>query len=587
MPEAWGIDFGTTNSVVARLVEEPTRHRIDVVPSELGEPVTPSAVAVDWSGRWLFGRAAKEADTEDRAVSVKPRLGEPDKLRLGGRDLRPEAIAALLFRHLARQAEEATGATLESAVVTVPANAKGLQRQATQAAAAAAGIRTLTLINEPTAAALAYGLGRHDGRELKVLVYDFGGGTLDVTVLRAHHGIFEEVASRGLRRCGGDDVDQALADHLVRTHLPSHAEALAADYPALRLRLACEQAKTLLSTQPTTRVDLEDLLPGVHLHAALDRGVLLDLANPTIERTGEPVREALAAAGMVAGELDHLLLVGGTSRMPAVREYVERLLARPAEPLSAADPITCVASGAAIVAGILQRSESLREVDYQVCLEHSLCIAPVDPMTGRRFLEPIVASGTKIPARNTRTYFPVADYSAEVSVRIYEGNVPEPIDHAENVKLGEVRVPLQPPRPADQCPIEVTFAYADDGLLTATARDVGQDRIFQVVIDAGGQALDDLARREVRDLLTQVFGAPPPDRGPAPAVTEPEALRRARQRLAETDRVLAKLDDDGQTAELRNRAAALRAAIDDGETAAVESADRHLAAELIFFDYLL
>jgi len=586
MPEAWGIDFGTTNSVVARLVEEPARHRLDIVPSELGEPVTPSAVAS--TGRAVVVRPSGEGSRHRGPRGVgEARLGERDKLRLGGRELRPEAVAALLFRALARQAEAVTGAALESAVVTVPANAKGLQRQATQAAAAGAGIRTLTLINEPTAAALAYGLGRHLDRELRVLVYDFGGGTLDVTVLRAHHGIFEEVASRGLRRCGGDDVDQALSDHLVRTHLPAHAAALAADYPALRLRLACEQAKILLSSQPTARVDLEDLLPGVHLHAAVDRGLLLDLANPTIGRTAEPVREALAAAGMVAGELDHLLLVGGASRMPAVREYVERLLARPAEPLSAADPLTCVASGAATVAGILQQTESLREVDYQVCLEHSLCIAPVDPITGRRFLEPIVASGTKIPARNTRTYFPVADFSAEVRVRIYEGNVSEPVDHPENVQLGEVRVPLEPPRPAEQCPIEVTFAYADDGLLTATARDVGQDRVFQAVIDAGGQALGESERRTVRDLLTQVFGEPPPDRGPAAAAAEPEALRRARRRLMETERVLSSLDTPTATAELRRREEVLRAALNAGDTAEIEDADRHLAAELIFFDYLL
>lgn len=587
MPEAWGIDFGTTNSVVARLVEEPARYRIEVVPSELGEPVTPSAAAVDWAGRWIFGRAAKEADTADRVVSVKRRLGEPEPVTIQGRELRPEAVAALLFRHLARQAAEATGQPLEAAVVTVPANAKGLQRQATQAAASAAGIRALTLINEPTAAALAYGLGRHNDRELKVLVYDFGGGTLDVTVLRAHHGIFEEVASRGLRRCGGDDIDQALADQLVRRHLPAMAEQLSADYPALRLRLACEQAKILLSSQPSARVDLEDLLPGVHLHAALDRGELLDLANPTIERTAEPVREALAAAGMVPAELDHLLLVGGSSRMPAVREYVERLLALPAEPLSAADPLTCVATGAAIVAGILQRRGSLRDVDYQVCLEHSLCIAPVDPMTGRRFLEPIVASGTKIPARNTRTYFPVADFSAEVTVKIYEGNVSEPVDHPENVHLGEVRVPLSPQRPAEQCPIEVTFAYAEDGLLTATARDVGQDRVFQAVIDAGGQALDDGARRQVRELLTRVFGEPPPEPGGPPASPTSEAVWRARQRLTESARAVAKLDDPAATAELQRRAAALEAALEAGDEDRIGAAEQHLAAELIFFDYLL
>jgi len=270
-----------------------------------------------------------------------------------------------------------------------------------------------------------------------------------------------------------------------------------------------------------------------------------------------------------------------------VREYVDRLQTRPAESLSAADPLTCVASGAATVAGILQQTESLREVDYQVCLEHSLCIAPVDPITGRRFLEPIVASGTKIPARNTRTYFPVADFSAEVRVRIYEGNVSEPVDHPENVQLGEVRVPLEPPRPAEQCPIEVTFAYADDGLLTATARDVGQDRVFQAVIDAGGQALGESERRTVRDLLTQVFGEPPPDRGPAAAAAEPEALRRARRRLMETERVLSSLDTPTATAELRRREEVLRAALNAGDTAEIEDADRHLAAELIFFDYLL
>jgi len=606
-----GIDFGTTNSVVSHLVEEPTRVDIRIVRNNLGIDRTPSAVAVSAQGEWLFGQAAKEANTTEKVLSVKRILGTDQAVRLAGREFRTEAIATLLMRYLITQAERRIGQRLEAAVITVPANSKGLQRNATKIAAHAAGIRVLNLINEPTAAAMAYGLGRASAnRSLRVLVYDFGGGTFDVTLLRAHHGIFEEIASRGLRRCGGDDLDAALADYLRSGVLADHAEALHQPYPDLRLRLACEEAKIALSDADGARVDVEDLLPGLSVHETIERGTFVDLVRPIIQRTADPVKEVLSHAGLKPGDLDHILLVGGTSRVPYVREFVESLLGRPAESTEAIDPMTCVAAGAAIVSGILQGAAHMEEYDYQVCLEHSLCTDPVDVMTGRKYLEPLIEHGTKIPNQNTGVYLPVVDYAKEVVVRIYEGNVyDDPLDE-ENVKIGEVRVPLDPPRPAEQCPIQVQFEYSEDGIITARAKDITQNHEFARVIDYSTGHLSDAELRGLRELAGRVFGEMPPEILPptpaaaaAPAVAAsatgegvlagpppdaPAEVREAFARLAAADKVLAELgtsSDAGQLRALRNKLAQAL----DGVTPVSEVAnlEKQLAAELMFFDYLL
>ncbi len=596
MAEHLGLDFGTTNSVLARLVEEPRRLTTQVLRNSFGEDRTPSAVALARQGDWLFGRAAKEADAPAKVLSVKRLLGSTERLGLGGLHLRPEFVAALLFRHLRGEAEAAVGQPLVSAVVTVPANSKGVQRNATKVAAGAAGLRVLNLINEPTAAAMAYGLGRAAaGDDVRILVYDFGGGTLDVTVLRAHHGIFEELASRGLRRCGGDDLDWALAEQLVAVRLPAVAAVLAEPYAALHLRLACEQAKIALSDAQMARVDVENLAPGVHVHEQVAREELETLARPLLLRTAEPVREALADAKMLPSDLDHVLLVGGTTWMPAVRAFVEDLLQRPAESFDRVNPMTCVAEGAAIVAGILQGAAHTAELDYQVCLEHSLCTEPVDPRTGRRYLEPVIEHGTKIPNRNVRAYFPVADFAEEVMVRIVEGNDYLNPDSEENAAVGRIAVPLSPKRPSEDCPIEVTFEYREDGLLTATARDVTAGQVFSEVVDWQSAVLTAEERVELEDLLRAVFGddgparpvGPPESHAAARVDDEPAAAREARRRIGLANRVLAQQDNQ-ETEVLKALRDRLSVALAVGAAAPeIETLDRQLAAELMFFDYLL
>lgn len=602
-----GIDFGTTNSVVANLVEEPTRVDVRIALNSLGMDRTPSAVAISQQGEWLFGQAAKEANTKDKILSVKRILGTDETVTLGGKSYRTEFIATLLMRHLIVEAQRRLGEPIEAAVVTVPANSKGLQRNATKVAAHSAGVRVLNLINEPTAAAMAYGLGSASvGADLQVLVYDFGGGTFDVTLLRAHHGIFEEVASRGVGRCGGDDLDAALADYLRQNVLAEHADKLREPYPDLRLRLACEDCKIALSTSDTARVDIEDLLPGVSVHEEVDRATLEQLIQPIIERTGQPVMDALELAGLKPGDLDHVLLVGGTSRVPSVGQYVEELLGRPAEPFGEVDPMTCVAAGAAIVSGILQHAEHMEDYDYQVCLEHSLCTDPVDVMTGKKYLEALIEHGTKIPSQNTSVYLPVVDNAREVVVNIYEGNVYDEVLSEENVRIGSVRIPLDPPRPADQCPIEVQFEYSEDGIITARAKDLKMGRSYASIIDYSTGHLSDGEKGQLRQLVTQVFGEAPPEpvlaaeeapvveqaAAPAdlPAITgdTPAEVREAIQRVQTADKVLAELGNDaeaGQLRELRNKLAEALGGITPLNE--VVELDQQLAAELMFFDYLL
>ncbi len=603
-----GIDFGTTNSVLCNLVEEPTRVDVQIVRNGLGEDWTPSAVAVGAGSEWLFGRPAREANTREKILSVKRILGTDEKVSLAGRDYRTEAIATLVVRHMVIEAQQRLGEPIEAAVITVPANSKGLQRNATKLAANAAGLRVLNLINEPTAAAMAYGLGRAGaGRDLRVLVYDFGGGTFDVTLLRSHHGIFEEVASRGLARCGGDDLDAALADYLRANQLAEQGDQLREPYPDLRLRLACEQAKIALSDADTARLDIEDLVPGVHLHESVERAQFTDLIRPIIDRTGEPVSEVLAAAGISADDLDHVLLVGGTSRVPYVRDFVENLLGRPAEPFGEIDPMTCVAAGAAIVSGILQGAPHMDEYDYQVCLEHSLCTDPVDVMTGRKYLEPLIEHGTKIPNQSSSVYLPVADYTKEVVVNIYEGNVYDDLLSEENVRIGEVRVPLDPPRPAEQCPVEVQFEYSEDGILTARAKDLKMGKTFARIIDYSSGHLDRNEQESLRELVTKAFGEAPPQALPTvaeaagPEVTEarqvalpkasadmPAELREALDRIGMADKVLGQLEDEAEAGQLRQLRNQLAEAL-DGVTPVTEVSrlDQELAAELMFFDYLL
>jgi molecular chaperone DnaK (HSP70) len=466
---AFGIDFGTTNSVVAAYGPGGIEVlAVDDPPAEwavLGfDRVLPSVFAIGDGGEPLFGWAAKRR--RDRLEAVKRLFATEEVVEVGGQRFVVEEVAAMLFGHLARAASS-SGLTLGRAVVTVPANSRGLARYRTRLCAAMAGLEVPALVNEPTAAAMAYSLGRvHDET---IMVVDWGGGTLDVTVLEAVGGVFLEQASKGVQRLGGLDFDARFAQWLVETGGGAHGWS-----PADRatFRLDVERAKIQLSEREEAHVRFPDGRFRIVSRADLERVV-----RPLVERCRQPVEQCLADIGALAPDVDAVVLVGGTSRMPLVREFVRDLVGR--EPAPGVDPMHAVAQGAAVAAAIL--SGELDDHDFFVSTEHALGTVVLDGETDQPRFATLIPRNQKLPARASDTYFPVADFQSQIRIRVIEGDPAKPVDDDDNVVLRTWEVHLPEPRPAHQSAFEVTYAYDVDGILRVTVVD-GQ---------TGAQLLDD------------------------------------------------------------------------------------------------
>jgi molecular chaperone DnaK len=464
-----GIDFGTSNSVVASF----RYGQAEVVPNQEGQKWTPSVVTLRRDGSLAFGQEAKENFDEQRSIrSIKRILGTPERVPLVGQNLRTEQIAVMLFSLLKRDAEKQLGEAFGKSVVTIPANSKGLARHATKLCAGAAGMQVLTLINEPTAAAITYGLNAQEDQT--VLVYDFGGGTLDVTILRIHHGIFEEISSKGIGKLGGDDIDMLLANVLAKRFQEKTGYDILNSPYKQQFMLAVEKAKIDLSGETSTVARKAELVPERHLslEEEIDRHTLEREIMPLVVKSGTAIDEALRLRGLRPRDIDKVLLVGGTSKIPLIRRYVtEKMAGKEPESFERVDPMTCVAQGAAIVAAILQGAPGLDNYAYSVKLEHSLCEIGIDSRTGRRVLTPIIKRGSNIPCSFTKTYHPVADPVERVVICVYEGDVYDYPDSPENVKLAEIPWEFTPPRSQRDGALEVTYEYSDDGILTVQISD--------------------------------------------------------------------------------------------------------------------
>lgn len=467
-----GIDFGTTNSVVADFTGYARVLR------RSDDDVVPSVVCLRSDGTLAIGQDAKEMFLGDNGIrSIKTFLGRGDSVRIGDDVFKPVELAGSIFRKLKTIAEENLGETVTRAVVTVPANSKGLQRQDTKIAAGIAGLRVLTLINEPTAAAMAYGLGAE--REQKILVYDFGGGTFDVTILKIHHGVFEELASKGIGQLGGDDIDKRLAEYVREECLRDGIDIPVGSRHFRELELVCERAKIRLSEAEMATVRLLER----PIEKVITRALLTRLIGDLVGKTKGPMDIALEDAGLTKDEIDTVIMVGGTSKIPAVREFVEAYFGRQGLIATGVDPLTCVAQGAAIASALIQDAPGMEDYAYSVKLEHSLCATPMDPITGNLYLDPIIPRGRDIPCASTSTYSPVHDFAEAVQVQIYEGDVYHDLDDPENVKLGEIQVPLDPPRPREEVGLAVTFRYTQEGILNVTIAD-----------EVSGQAVEESIR---------------------------------------------------------------------------------------------
>lgn len=580
MPAYIGIDFGTSNSVAANF----QFGQAEVVPNHEGQKYTPSIVTLRRDGTLAFGQEAKENFDEQRSIrSIKRILGTPERVPLVGQNLRTEQIAVMLFSLLKKDAEQGLGEHFTKAVVTIPANSKGLARHATKLCAGAAGMQVLTLINEPTAAAICYGLNAQDDQT--VLVYDFGGGTLDVTILRIHHGIFEEISSKGIGKLGGDDVDAALAKVIgERFQQKTGYDILNSPYRQ-QFMLACERAKIELSAESTAVARKAELVPERHLslEEEITRSEFERIVMPLIVKSGTAIDEALKLRGLRPKDIDKILLVGGTSKIPLIRRFVcEKLAGKEAESFERVDPMTCVAQGAAVVSAILQGAPGLDNYAYSVKLEHSLCTNPVDQRTNRVYLDPIVKRGADIPCNFNKTYYPVADPADRVVICVYEGDVYDNPESPENVKLAEIPWEFKPPRPQRDAALEVTFEYGDDGILTVQIVDphAGQKKRFAIQ-QAGEDQINasqliklkeinkDLVNRTMQLENTQEFK------------DALEVLKRAEQF------VIPKIDDPEDRREIEELCRAVRQAMNSGDAKKMEDASATLSDRLLTYAYLL
>ncbi len=461
-----GIDLGTSNSAAAIL----RGGRPVMIPSaegvSLGGKAFPSYVAITADGQMLIGEPARRqaaANPEGTATTFKRRMGHRETVRLRDREFTPEQLSAFLLQKIKRDAEAFLGEPVTKAVVTVPAYFDDNQRSATRDACRIAGLDVERLVNEPTAASLAYGLDRL-GQELRICVIDLGGGTLDVTIMEFGKGVFEVKATSGDTRLGGTDMDRLVLDHLVEHFRSATGIDVRGDPVAMaRLREASEVAKIELSTSVTTHVSLPFLAATGgqprHLDVDVTRAQIEHLLHPVIERCRGPVEQALRDTGISPKDIDRVVFVGGPTRMPAVRAFFEELLGRKAE--MGVDPMECVAAGAAVQAGILAGDVG------------SILLVDVTPLTlGVETLggvaTPVIQRNTPIPVKHAELFTTAADMQTSVTIHVFQGERPMAGD---NVSLGEFNLDGLAPAPRGMPKIEVTFDIDASGILNASARD--------------------------------------------------------------------------------------------------------------------
>jgi molecular chaperone HscC len=471
-----GIDLGTTNSLVAAWKDGAAV----VIPNALGDRLTPSCVSVDDDGTVLIGRAARDrgiAKPDSSASVFKRAMGTDREYRLAGRAFRAEELSALVLRELKRDAEAFLGEPVESAVITVPAYFNDTQRKATRTAGELAGLRVERLLNEPTAAALAYGL-HHRPTESRFLVFDLGGGTFDVSVLEWFEGIMEVRASTGDAFLGGEDFVEVL----VNAFLEKHIEALGGRSPRPEflavLHESAERAKRRLSEHETAtlRASLDDKV----LEMDVDEERFLELARPVLDRIVAPVSRAIRDARLTVEQLDEVLLVGGATRMPLVRKLAARLFGR--FPAMHVNPDDAIAMGAAVQAGLIAQDAALDEVVLTDVAPHTLGVA-ISKRVGDRlesgYFSPLIERNTVIPASRVGDYSPTADGQTELRFNVYQG---EGRMVRDNVLLGTLDVPL-PGKTRAESNINVRFTYDVSGLLEVEATLASGGPVHRLVIE--------------------------------------------------------------------------------------------------------
>ncbi len=489
MAKVLGIDLGTTNSCMAVM----EGGEAVVIANAEGGRTTPSVVGFSKTGERMVGQVAKRqsvANPDRTVVSIKRRMGTDYKVNIDDKQYTPQEISAMVLQKLKADAESYLGEKIDKAVITVPAYFSDAQRQATKDAGKIAGLEVLRIINEPTAAALAYGLDK--GEDHTILVYDLGGGTFDVSILELGDGVFEVKATSGNNRLGGDDFDERVVTWMAETFKKDQGIDLRNDRMALqRLKEAAEKAKIELSGLATTNINLP-FITAVngeprHLDLTLTRAKFDEITADLVEATVGPAKRALADAGLEPKDIDKVILVGGSTRIPAVQEIVKKLIGK--EPFKGVNPDEVVAVGAAIQAGVL-----VGDVKDIVLLDVTPLSLGLETLGG--VFTRIIDRNTTIPTSKSQVFSTAADSQTAVDIHVLQGERPMA---ADNITLGQFRLDGIPPAPRGVPQIEVTFDIDANGIVHVSAKDKGTGKEQKITITSSSGLKDDQIERMMKD----------------------------------------------------------------------------------------
>jgi len=557
-----GIDLGTTNSAAAVVMGG----KPSIIPSAEGPTVAgkmfPSIVAFTKEGQLLVGEPARRqavTNAEGTVREAKRLMGTDRKITLHGKEYTPQQISAFILQKILRDAETYLGEKMSKAVITVPAHFNDNQRQATIDAGEIAGLKVTRIVNEPTAAALAYGIDKSD-QELKILVFSFGGGTNDTTVMDFGGGVFEVLSTSGDTQTGGTDLDKAVMDYIVAEFRKEHGVDLSLDIRAMaRIKEAAERAKIELSTLFTTDIDLpyiemKDGQP-LNLHITLTRTKLEQLTRPIVERIRQPIIQTIRDAKLTSQQIDKVIVFGGQTKMPLVQQFIEEVVGK--KPERGLDPMECVAMGAAIQGAVLAG-----EISDIVLLDVTPLSLGVETLGS--VMTKVIERNTTIPTKQTQTFSTAADFQTAVTIHVLQG---ERTMAKDNIALGRFDLTGIPPSPRGVPQIEVTFDINADGVLDVTAKDLGTGKEMSITITASTK----LSRNEKDKMINEAEQYAETDKQ---LKEEAEARNMADSLIYTTEKTLSEVGDkltEDQKSQIQRDVDDLKEAMKLGTTADINA----------------